>query len=85
MQRLGIGLAVDDEGEYWETRSEAKLRAMLGRYDGLIAALVGVVKDAAGETGAGYAVEAPIFARKDFEKLEAKGWQELGLPPASLR
>lgn len=78
MQGLGIGMAVDDEGQYWQTRSEAKLRAMINCYDGFMAAVAGMVKDVADETGTGLAVEAPIFARKDFEKLEAEGCQKLG-------
>ena len=77
-QQLGATVEVSDEGEYWETRSEAKLRAIVGRYNGLVAALAGAVKDAAGETGDGQVVESPIFARKDFERLEANGWKEFG-------
>jgi len=77
-RQLGATVEVSDEGEYWETRSEAKLRSTLDRYDGFMAAVAGMVKDVADETGTGLAVEAPIFARKDFEKLEAEGCQKLG-------
>jgi hypothetical protein len=77
-RQLGATVEVSDEGEYWETRSEAKLRAILNRYNGLVAAVAGAFKDAAGETGDSHAVESPMFARKDFERLEAEGWREFG-------
>jgi hypothetical protein len=84
-RQLGVTVKVSDEGEYWTTRSEKKLRDILNRYDGLMAVVAGAFKDAAGETGTGQAVEAPILARSDFERLEAEGWQEFGRHPASLR
>jgi hypothetical protein len=77
-RRLGVAVEVSDEGEYWETRSEEKLRARLKSYDGLIAAVAGVFKDAAEESGKDHSIESPIFGRKDFERLEAEGWQEFG-------
>jgi hypothetical protein len=75
-RQLGVTVEVTDEGGYWETRDEQKLRSALKAYDGLMAALGGAVKDAAEEAGGGQRVEAPIFAREDFERLEAEGWQE---------
>lgn len=69
-RELGVAVEVVDEGDFWETRSEEKLRAALNKYDGLVAAVAGVLKDA------GNSVESPIFERKDFERLEAAGSQE---------
>jgi hypothetical protein len=36
------------------------------------------MKDAADEAGGILAIEAPIFARNDFERLEAEGQREFG-------
>jgi hypothetical protein len=69
-QQIGLRVEVTDEGGYWETRSEEKLRATLEKYDDLVAAVAGVLKDG------GQSVESPIFERKNFERLEAKGQQE---------
>lgn len=77
-RQLGVTVKVSDEGGYWRTRSETRLRETLNRYDGLMAVVAGAFKDASDETGTGYSVESPIFARRDFEKLEAEGWQEFG-------
>jgi hypothetical protein len=65
----GARVKVWDEGCYWKTRSEEKLRQELGDYDRMIAALGGVFKDAY-EIGE---VVAPIFAYKNFEQLEHEG------------
>ncbi len=43
-----------------------------------MAVVAGALKDAVEETRKGHSVEAPIFARKDFERLEAEGWREFG-------
>ncbi len=65
--QIGLTVEVTDESGYWESRSEEKLRATLEKYDGLVAAVAGVLKDG------GQSIESPIFERKDFEHLEAKG------------
>jgi hypothetical protein len=49
----------------------SKLRENLDRMNGLIAATAGVLKDAA--EGNPDAIKSPIFAHKDFERLEAQG------------
>ena len=77
-RQLGVTVKVSDEGEYWPTRSETKLREILNRYDGLMAVVAGAFKDAADKTGKGHSVEAPILARMDFERLEAEGCREFG-------
>lgn len=77
-RQMGVTVEVNDEGGYWNTRSEKKLRAVLDGYNGLVAALAGAFKDAGEAGGKGHSVESPIFARGDFERLEAQGWQEFG-------
>jgi len=84
-RQLGVTVEVSDEGEYWHTRSEEKLRVALRQYDGLIAALGGMCKDAAAEDGHGIAVESPIFDNPRFERLEHEGRQELGRTIGQLR
>ncbi len=70
----GVMVEVMDEGDFWETRSEEKLRTVLQKYDGLVAAVAGVLKDA------GKSVESPVFEWKDFEWLETAGQQEFKRP-----
>ncbi|OLE52372.1 MAG: hypothetical protein AUI36_18180, partial [Cyanobacteria bacterium 13_1_40CM_2_61_4] len=77
-RQLGVTVEVTDESEYWQTRSEEKLQAMAKRYDGLVAAVAGTLKDAADKTDQKLSIESPIFARKDFERLEAEGQREFG-------
>ena len=77
-RQMGVTVEVSDEGGYWETGSEKKLRATLKSYNGLIAAVAGAFKDASDTSGNGYSIESPIFDRGDFERLEAQGWQEFG-------
>jgi len=84
-RQMGVHVEVNDEGEYWETGSEKKLRAALDGYNGLVAALAGAFKDASDASGKGGSVESPIFARSDFERLEAQGWQEFGKKLSQLR
>jgi hypothetical protein len=71
---LGVGVKVSDEGGYWKTRSVKKLQGEFQRYNGLVAAMSGMLKDADG----GLSVESPIFNYKNFERLEHEGWQEFG-------
>ncbi len=75
---LGVRVKVNDEGGYWETRSVEKLRAELGGYDRLVAAMGGMFKDACGDGGSGLLVESPIFDYKNFELLEHEGRREFG-------
>jgi len=75
-RQLGGAVEVSDEGGYWETRDEKKLRSSLECYDGLVAAVAGVFKDRADDSGSDHSIESPIFARKDFERLEAEGRRE---------
>jgi hypothetical protein len=69
---------VHDEGGYWKSRSEKKLRRELEDYDRLVAGLGGVFKDACDASGGGLSVESPIFGYKNFERLEHEGRQQFG-------
>lgn len=72
-RQLGVTVQIQDEGGYWPHRSERRLRETLRLYDRLMAAVAGAFKDAAEASGTGFAVEAPILDRHDFEHLEAAG------------
>ena len=73
-RQLGLEVQVTDESGFWDTRSEEQVRATLQRYDGLVAAVAGVLKDAAEENGS--SVKSPMFDRADFEHLEAMGQRQ---------
>lgn len=78
-KRIGFEVSVNDEGGYWQKRDIKALIKEIGEWDQLIAGFAGALKDATGESG--MTLEAPIFGRKDFETLEAKGQPTL---PAGL-
>lgn len=73
---LGVRVKISDEGEYWPRRSVPKLRRNVDNMNGLVAAMAGAIKD--GDHGEGAQVESPIFAHKDFERLEAEGAEKAG-------
>ncbi len=73
---LGVRVKLTDEGEYWPRRSVATLRRNVDNMNGLVAAMAGAIKD--GDDGEGARVESPIFAHKDFERLEAAGEARAG-------
>ncbi|HXI69031.1 MAG TPA: hypothetical protein VNN22_01610 [Verrucomicrobiae bacterium] len=69
----GLRVNISDEGDYWPRRSLTRLRENVEQMNGLVAAAAGVLKDAE-ETAPGESpVQSPIFAHKDFERLEAEG------------
>jgi len=75
----GLKVEIDDEGEYWPRRSLTALRRNLDEMNGVVAAAAGALKDfdeAAGQPGR---VQSPIFAHKQFERLEAEGASRVGL------
>ena len=74
-----------DEGEYWETRSEEKLRSKLRQYGGLVAAVGGMLKDASADNGNGLSIGSPIFDYANFERLEHEGRLEFGAQIAQLQ
>lgn len=73
MRRLGLGVEISDEGDYWPGRSVAALRKELDQMNGVVAAAAGAMKDfyeaAEGESR----VQSPIFMHRQFERLEAEG------------
>lgn len=71
IKTLGIEVEIDDEGGYWPDRDIAELRRRIDRMNGLTAALAGALKDEA-EEGNASALQAPILAHPDFERLEAE-------------
>jgi len=84
-REMGAQVKVHDEGGYWKSRSEKKLRKELEEYDRLIAGLGGAFKDACDASGGRLSVESPIFSYKNFEHLEHEGRQELGGRIQALR
>jgi hypothetical protein len=84
-RNLGVQVKVTDEGGYWETRSEAALKERVGRYDGLMAAVGGMFKDAAAAASSVSSVESPIFDYAHFERLEHEGRQSFGRPLEELQ
>lgn len=84
-RQLGVMVEVTDEGEYWQTRLEEKLRNKLQQYDGLVAAVGGMLKDMPNDSGGSLAVESPIFDYANFERLEHEGRLEFGKQVEQLR
>lgn len=76
LRPLGLRVRITDEGDYWPRRSIAALRRELGQMNSLVAAAAGALKDVDGGRGAG--IQSPIFAHKDFERLEAEGEARAG-------
>lgn len=70
-ERLGCRFRIQDEGDYWPGRDEAKLLANVGLLNRVMAGLAGTLKDSADERGG--KIEAPILAHPRFEQLEAEG------------
>jgi hypothetical protein len=73
-EKLGVLGTVDDEGNFWGTRSLERLTKEVGEQSAMLAGFLGALKDAVGQTsdGAGV-VEAPIAGYPNFEHLEAEG------------
>jgi hypothetical protein len=64
---------VNDESHFWEHRDVRRLAETVGEWNELIAAVAGQLKDAV----EGFQVEAPITEFPDFERLEARGRDQL--------
>jgi hypothetical protein len=69
----GLRVKISDEGDYWPTRSLTGLRRNLDQMNGLVAASAGALKDAYETAGGESPVQSPIFAHRQFERLEAEG------------
>ena len=74
LRPLGFRVRITDEGDYWPRRSITALRHNVGHMNALVAGMAGAMKDA----GDGKSIESPIFAHKDFERLEAEGEARAG-------
>jgi hypothetical protein len=75
-EKAGMRVKVTDEGRFWGTRSEWYLYRAITKYDQMVAAFGGMLKDAA--ESAGERVHGPIFSDPRFEHLEAEGQAKLG-------
>lgn len=67
-ERLGIGITVHDETQYWETRSTDRLVAEVRNMNRIVARFAGAFHDAAPEVS----LESPVFEDPDFERLESE-------------
>jgi hypothetical protein len=76
-RRMGMEIEINDEGEYWPGRDVRALRQNLDEMNGLVAGAAGALKDFCSDTGKPR-VESPIFAHRDFERLEAEGAEQTG-------
>lgn len=68
----GVSVQVQDDCGYWEHRNEARLRLELERWNEMVAAFAGQMKDRLGSEP-GHSVSAPILTAANFEHLEARG------------
>ncbi|HAO80821.1 MAG TPA: hypothetical protein DCQ92_17990 [Verrucomicrobia subdivision 3 bacterium] len=75
-----LRVKISDEGDYWPRRSVTKLRQNLDQMNGLVAAAAGAVKDCCDAPDGENGVQSPIFAHRQFERLEAEG--EMRVAPA---
>jgi len=67
---FGILKDVSDEGGYWQNRDMEALAKEVGQWNGMLAAVMGRIKDSLGE---GMAIESEIAKFPNFEHLEAQG------------
>src|SRR5205085_6000041 len=65
---LGIEVQVHDESQYWEHRDKQRLLAELHRWNCLMAAVTGRLKDELGDD----AIQAAMTEFSNFEHLEAE-------------
>ena len=75
LREFGLKVEIRDEGEYWPGRDEAGLRRKIDQYNGLVAGLAGMFKDASDDEDDSdiATVQSPIFANPQFERIEAEG------------
>lgn len=73
LRGLGLTVEIEDEGEFWPGRRLDLLRRNLDEMNGVVAAAAGALKDLDESRNAKSAIESPIFAHPQFERLEAEG------------
>jgi len=81
----GVRVKISDEGGYWPRRSVTALRQNLDQMNRLVAAAAGALKDWDEAANGQSRVQAPIFAHKHFERLEAEGGERVGPSLKKLR
>jgi len=81
----GLRVKISDEGDYWPTRSLTGLRQNLDQMNGLVAASSGALKDCYEAAEGESPVQSPIFAHRQFERLEAEGAARVGPVLKQLR
>jgi hypothetical protein len=85
LRPLGFTVRINDEGEYWPGRDLAALRRNLDGMNRLVAAAAGALKDWDDPGGGRGGVGSPIFAHRNFERLEAEGAPRAGPALEKLR
>jgi len=81
-KRLGIETDVTDESEYFTHRDKAKLEAEINKWNRMVAAVAGTLKDACKDRPD--AIASPITDTPEFERLEAQG-QEFAAKARGLK
>jgi hypothetical protein len=81
----GLRVKISDEGDYWPARSLTGLRQNLDQMNGLVAASAGALKDCYEAAEGESPVQSPIFAHRQFERLEAEGAARVGPVLKKLR
>jgi len=81
-KRLGIETDVTDESEYFTHRDKAKLEAEINKWNRMVAAVAGTLKDAYKDRPD--AIASPITDTPEFERLEAQG-QEFAAKARGLK
>ncbi|MBE0545674.1 MAG: hypothetical protein IH623_30450 [Verrucomicrobia bacterium] len=85
LRRLGLGVEINDEGDYWPGRRFDFLRKNLDEMNGIVAAAAGALKDMDEAASGASNVQSPIFAHNAFERLEAEGAQKVAPQLKKLR
>jgi len=80
-----LRVKISDEGDYWPRRSLKALRQNLDQMNGIVAAAAGALKDCSPEATGENAVQSPIFAHRQFERLEAEGAGQFEVQLKKLR
>jgi len=73
LDRLGLHVTISDEGDFWPGRRLDLLRQNLDEMNGIVAAAAGALKDFDEKLNGKSNVQSPIFAHRQFERLEAEG------------
>ena len=68
---MGVAVNARDASGYWQQRDLAALERSVNEWNGIVAAVAGAVKDALDDSAG--SVVSPMFAKSDFERLEAEG------------